>query len=42
MDNKSDKETIQHREFYDEFIKYTTYTTVTIIIFVALMAIFLV
>ena len=42
MNNKPDKETIQHKEFYEEFLRYTTYTGVTIIIIVALMAIFLV
>ena len=42
MDNKNDKETIQHKEFYEEFLKYTTYTAAIIIVIVALMAIFLV
>jgi hypothetical protein len=42
MDNKNDKETLEHKVFYEEFLKYTTYTTLIIIIVVALMAIFLV
>ena len=42
MDNKPDKETLEHKVFYEEFLKYTTYTAVIIIVIVALMAFFLV
>ena len=42
MDNKIDKETQEHRVFYENFLKYTTYSTVVVIAIVALMAIFLV
>ena len=42
MNNKIDKETEQHKIFYENFLKYTTYSTVIIIAIVALMAIFLV
>ncbi|MDA0764748.1 MAG: aa3-type cytochrome c oxidase subunit IV [Proteobacteria bacterium] len=42
MDKKIDKETLQHKEFYDGFLKFTTYTAVIIILIVVLMAIFLV
>ena len=42
MENKKDKNTIEHKEFYEEFIKLTTYTTFIIIVIVAMMAIFLV
>ena len=42
MDNKDDKDTIEHKAFYEEFLKYTTYTALIIIVIVALMAIFLV
>ena len=40
--NKIDKETEKHKEFYENFIQYTTYSTIIIIAIVALMAIFLV
>jgi len=42
MENKNDKDEIEHKAFYEEFIKLTTYTTIIIIFIVALMAIFLV
>ena len=42
MDNKADKETLKHKVFYEEFLKYTTYTGLIIIVIVALMAFFLV
>ena len=42
MNNKIDKETKEHKIFYENFLKYTTYRTVIIIAIVALMAIFLV
>jgi hypothetical protein len=42
MGKKTDKETLEHKVFYEEFLKYTTYTTLIIIAIVALMAIFLV
>ena len=42
MTNKIDKETREHKLFYDNFLKFTTYTTIIIIAIVALMAIFLV
>ena len=29
MDNKTDKETLEHKAFYEEFLKYTTYTFFT-------------
>ena len=41
MEKKNDKDTIEHKAFYEEFIKFT-YTTFIIIVIVALMAIFLV
>jgi hypothetical protein len=42
MENKNDKDALEHKEFYEGFIKLTTYTTIIIIFIVALMAIFLV
>ena len=42
MENKTDKNTLEHKAFYEEFIRLTTYTTCIIIVIVALMAIFLV
>ena len=42
MENKNDKDALEHKVFYEEFIKLTTYTTIIIIFIVALMAIFLV
>ena len=42
MNRKLDKETQEHKNFYDNFLKYTTYSTVAVIVIVALMAIFLV
>ena len=42
MDNKIDKETEEHKIFYENFLKYTTYSSIIIIAIVALMAIFLV
>ena len=42
MTNKMDKETENHKLFYENFLKFTTYTTILIIAIVALMAIFLV
>jgi hypothetical protein len=42
MENKNDKDEIEHKAFYEEFIKLTTYTTIIIIFIVALMAVFLV
>ena len=42
MENKTDKDTNEHKAFYDEFIKLTSYTTIIIVVIVALMAIFLV
>ena len=42
MENKTDKDTLEHKAFYEEFLKYTTYTALIIIVIVALMAIFLV
>ena len=38
MNNKIDKETEEHKIFYENFLKYTTYSTVIIIAIVALMA----
>ncbi len=42
MTNKLDKETEEHKLFYENFLKFTTYSTICIIVIVALMAIFLV
>ena len=42
MENKPDKDTVEHKAFYEEFLRYTTYTAVIIIVIIALMAIFLV
>ena len=42
MANKIDKETKEHKMFYENFLKITTYSTIVIIAIVALMAIFLV
>ena len=42
MVNKLDKETEEHKLFYENFLKFTTYSTIVIIAIVALMAIFLV
>ena len=42
MNNKIDKETEEHKIFYENFLKYTIYSTIIIIVIVALMAIFLV
>ena len=42
MRKKIDKETQEHKLFYDNFLKFTSYTTIIIIAIVALMAIFLV
>ena len=42
MVNKTDKETQEHKLFYENFLKFTTYSTIFIIVIVALMAIFLV
>ena len=42
MNKKLDKETQEHKDFYDNFLKYTTYRTIAVIVSVALMAIFLV
>ena len=42
MTKKMDKETQEHKMFYDNFLKYTTYSTIAVIVIVALMAIFLV
>jgi hypothetical protein len=42
MDKKIDKETLEHKEFYEGFLKFTTYTGGIIILIVVLMAIFLV
>ena len=42
MANKIDKETQEHKMFYENFLKFTTYSTIIIIAIVALMAIFLV
>ena len=42
MEKKTDKDTVEHKAFYEEFLKYTTYTTIIIIVIVALMAVFLV
>ncbi len=42
MDKKIDKETLQHKEFYDGFLKFTTYTAVISTLLVVLMAIFIV
>ena len=42
MNNKMDKETEEHKIFYENFLKYTTYSSIIIIAIVALMAIFLV
>ena len=42
MEKKIDKDTVEHKAFYEEFLKYTTYTALIIIVIVALMAIFLV
>ena len=42
MNKKMDKETQEHKVFYDNFLKYTTYSTIAVIVIVALMAIFLI
>ncbi len=42
MANKIDKETKEHKIFYENFLKFTTYTTIIIIAIIVLMAIFLV
>jgi hypothetical protein len=42
MEKKTEKDTLEHKAFYEEFLKYTTYTALIIIVLVALMAIFLV
>jgi len=42
MNKKLDKETQEQKNFYDNFLKYTTYSTIAVIVIVALMAIFLV
>tara|TARA_B100000963_G_C22451443_1_gene591328 strand:+ start:205 stop:333 length:129 start_codon:yes stop_codon:yes gene_type:complete len=42
MKDKPDKETQEHKLFYENFLKFTTYSTVVIILIIALMAIFLV
>ena len=42
MVNKTDKETQEHRQFYENFLKFTTNSTILIIAIVALMANFLV
>ena len=42
MEKKTDNDTVEHKAFYEEFLKYTTYTTIIIIVIVALMAVFLV
>ena len=42
MDKKIDKETLEHKDFYDRFLKFTTYTAGIIIFIVVLMAMFLV
>ena len=42
MNKKINDETIQHKEFYEGFLKFTTYTAGIIILIVVLMAIFLV
>ena len=42
MANKIDKETQEHKRFYENFLKFTTYSTIIVIVIVALMAIFLV
>ena len=42
MEKKTEKDTLEHKAFYEEFLKYTTYTALIIIVIVALMAIFLV
>ena len=38
MDKKIDKETLEHKEFYEGFLKFTTYTAGIIILIVVLMA----
>ena len=42
MVNKTDKETQKHKQFYENFLKFTTYSTIVVIAIGALMAIFLV
>lgn len=42
MANKFDKETKEHKLFYENFLRFTTYSTIIIVGIVALMAIFLV
>ena len=42
MTNKVDKETQEHKQFYENILKFTTYSTIMVIAIVALMAIFLV
>ena len=42
MEKKTDKDTLEHKAFYEYFLKYTTYTGIIILVIVALMAIFLV
>ena len=42
MNNKIDKETLERKVFYEEFLKFTTYSAIIIVIIVSLMAVFLV
>ena len=42
MANKIDKETREHKLFYENFLKFTTFSTIVVVAVVALMAIFLV
>ncbi len=42
MKNKIDKQTQEHKLFYENFLRFTTYSTIIIIAIVALLAIFLV
>ncbi len=42
MANKTDKETQEHKQFYENFLKFTTYSTIIVVGIVALMGIFLV
>ena len=32
MEKKTDKDTLEHKAFYEEFLKYTTYTFIDILV----------
>ena len=41
MDKKIDKETLEHKEFYEGFLKFTTYTAGIIILIVVQVFLYL-